>query len=400
MYINKSKSKILSDGSLSFKDPDNSGISYKNPRKSNLRYIISNWDSGLKPKFFQGTSEIDGQTLPLVTLITQSHLNEIDLPVNKFIRDIPNYIAIQVKHFSILQFHILRAVAYSSAAHDLLFSNPALLLLKLLNIKNFEQWLSDKCDNELSEKQVNILSEIYRRNPCKRDVKLLRKIKFETGGIYELIALHKFFIRSHRLVTQFPHFKVLPIRLIEAIINNQRFIISPYYKNLVSSASNAALNTLMEKACDTQNKILDIHYPGMDSLKEPLSRVKSYDDLERLHDRVLNNFDRYKMRLKQKSIFIAPPLQGLPEIIEPIVNSNEMKHEGILQHNCIANYTPDNENYFYSVLVPEDRCTLHIRYSESKNKYLIQEILASRNTTPKASTVELVKNWLSECQIL
>ena len=394
MYINKFHAKIQDDGCLFFHDPDD----------HLKKYIISPWKDALKtwvidPKELN-YRKTTYQNLPDITLLTEPHLSKTDHPVNHFIQQIPYEVIDRCKNFLHLQFHILRTVAHCSYAYDLLLANPNLLAFKLLVVRDFEDWLYNFSDQDLSISQVSLLTDICSRRVSNSEIKILKKIKMNNGDMPELDAIYLFFMDYEYSCKQLQHMAVIPINFIETINENPDFIVSPFYIHLSrSSLTGLNLSEKFERACNLQKHIQQMRYLEKPDLSEPLSRIKTYQQLKRLHDRIVEDYNKYRKRTEFNLTFLKPPIPGVPGIIEPIVDSNELQKEAQTQHNCVASFTPDAYNYFYRVLQPDDRCTLHIRYSHFDDEFFICEIKGKCNISAKSSTIDEVRDWLSQNQI-
>ena len=394
MYISQFHAKILDDGCLYFRDNDD----------HTKEYFISPWEEALKawvidPKKFN-YRKTTYQNLRDITLLTVPHLKKSDHPVKNFVKQIPDEIIKVSKEFLYLQFHILRTVAYCSYAYDLLLANPNLLALKLLTVKNFENWLRNSCVDELSMSQRDVLSEICSRRVTNGEVNVLKKIKFYNGDKRELSLVYMFLKDYSNKRKQLSHMAIIPVNFIEAINDNPLFIISPYYIKLSHTPlPNLAFNYYFIRSCYLQNNLQAMQFPDKPDICEALSRIKNLEQLKRLNDRIVDDFNIYRNRPESNNKFIPPPLPGIPGVIEPIVDSYQLHSESNIQNNCVASMVTDYHNYFYRVIQPDDRCTLHIHFNLFDKEYIIRELKGVNNCPAKPSSIDVVQDWLDKSQL-
>jgi hypothetical protein len=101
-------------------------------------------------------------------------------------------------------------------------------------------------------------------------------------------------------------------------------------------------------------------------------------------------------RVKLCDVFPPPPVPGIAEII-PIRNLEDLRAEGMAQHNCVGSYDKrirKGETFIYKVLYPE-RATLSIVRGPD-GCWHREELKKMRNRPVRQSTKTFVDNWLAK----
>ena len=305
--IPKFKSKYLKDGSLQFESSADA-----------LAHVeISAWRDGLMPRVkpIGGKLRSDKKThiLKNIVLIQNEHLKQSALPVHHFIRQIPDNIVQEIKSIPYLQFYVLRVFHHHPEAIDLLVTNWALFYLKLQQIANdgFEHWLKYYCRENLSAKRIEILNSITGQAANRSSINLLRKIPRRKVNHESLNSILKF-VKNPLLVEKVSHLKLIPVSLIEKLLQFPGLVICPYFyticlverddrSRVAPSAHTSmkvylAIDDMIHDASRVQMDIWRMEYPGRPDLIEPLSRVKTLTQLNRLHDKISNDFKIYKKK--------------------------------------------------------------------------------------------------------
>jgi len=171
-YIPRFSSKYLKNGNLQYESSVNTLAQVE----------ISSWESDFKPKVkLLGKKLREDKKLHIIksiVLINEKNLGQNELPVNKFLSQIPEGIINECKKNFYLQLYILRTLHAFPNGLDLLQTNPVLFYLKIHQAieTGFEQWLNFNCQDDLSQKRSDILSDIL--NACfdERHVHILSKI--------------------------------------------------------------------------------------------------------------------------------------------------------------------------------------------------------------------------------
>ena len=133
------------------------------------------WEEGLI--IYRNTKigwEIEN-TDPKLLLLGYEHEVDPDLPINQFIRSIPDDIRRIVSHFDHLQTKMLQLLAVSNAARDLVLDIPLLLWLIVDYAQNSNVAIND-IKKLLKEKRVEILTQVIGVQSSEGDIQFLKKI--------------------------------------------------------------------------------------------------------------------------------------------------------------------------------------------------------------------------------
>jgi hypothetical protein len=94
-----------------------------------------------------------------------------------------------------------------------------------------------------------------------------------------------------------------------------------------------------------------------------------------------------------------PPIEGTETII-PLRRGEELRDEGIEQHNCVGGFAGGvraGRTYIYKIIAPE-RATLSI-VQGSSGEWIISQLNATCNSPVKSETWQAVREWLSQTQV-
>ncbi len=349
---------------------------------------------GIQPKKF----EID---LFHLNLVTAHQLRETDSPMGIFLSRIPKEILSPVKNIQYLQYHLLRTAATVKAARELITNGYIILLwAKLYSvIDHFESWLATLAEKELSHSYARILRDIYGVK-TKSDLKLLKKIIYQDAGADDICVIYNFF-KTQTFSKKINHLRRVPCDLLRAFLDCPEFIISPIYIKKLNdlSLSDESIYSEIYVLIDMQVHILDmLSRLGNPVASQSLRQIRSENQMQILHDRVLERYLEHQQHTAHNNIvFPNPPIPDLSGKIEAIKCSADLKREGIHLHHCVGHMFPDRENFFYRIL-GSDRCTLHLRKGKAIKKYSIRQLKSFYNTEPKPDTVTMIQSWLDEHQ--
>ena len=114
----------------------------------------------------------------------------------------------------------------------------------------------------------------------------------------------------------------------------------------------------------------------------------------RIHDEIAFDYQRWGPRSDVG--FPAPPVAGIPDVIEPVTDNAALWRESVEMHNCLSapHYTAAvlaGELYIYRVLSPE-RCSLAI--SMRSGRWEMRELRATCNGAPSRAVRGVVCDWL------
>jgi len=288
---------------------------------------------------------------------------------------------------------------------DELFSNNPILFWLLFGYAQKNNWHEFQFVKTCRLKQTEILKAI--KLPAKKStLKLLQKIKArqyskrENELIRQLLSL-EFERLNHR--------DTISIALIELIFHFPQLLNS----KLLNQLNGKETKLLREFIQDTEHMARRI---GLDSesIDHQLYRCKNLNQVERLHDKLVEQFNktmeeitgRGRERRKTAELllqpFPIPPLLGDNNIV-PITSRKALIEEGKQQGHCVAVYDEDiirGRYYVYQVIAPE-RATLGISIKKKQDNsqqpsLSIEQLKGYHNKTVNQATKEAVLLWFND----
>jgi len=299
---------------------------------------------------------------------------------------IPEQIRQLAQHYKSIEFTALYLTSRYSAAYELFIHQPTLFFLLIKQAKE-EKWEELKLTELLTYKRIDLLQAC--QLPARRSVlKLLQKMAFkhygnpEYGYIKQLLALPNYEKLNHlesidefiaKLICRYP--ELVATRL----INN-------YQKHHWQQSVYALFDDICRMAT----------YVGVENIIKRIGACESIDQVERVHDRLVDQLNQLEAAVLSEVNYQAPPFAGTDCII-PIINSQSLVEEGKEQRHCIASYHAHivhRRYYVYRVTYPE-RATLGITLQEGLKPELDQ-LKLKRNHPVSEETNQYVLKWLSK----
>lgn len=336
--------------------------------------------------------EVDNSD-PNLPLLGDEHETDLDLPVNQFIRSIPEDIRGIISRFDHLQTKLLQLLALSDAARDLIHDIPLLLWLAADYAQNLDV-LTDDVKLLLGEKRVEILTRIIGVQCGEVDVKFLKKIRATHFG-HRQLHLIKHYLYSNR-ARDFRHWKKIPYDAL-VILKNHRDLTPCRFINLLADRNYKALAVSRPNGVSIINLINDTVCMGRNlgvvNIITFINKCNTVAHLQSLHDRWVRKFNAREIDIKRLFPFPEPPIPGTPNI-QPIQNEGELLQEGRLMKHCVGGYAPKiyaEQCYIYRVLKPE-RATLEIQGRDTSIH--IGQFSLERNGKPSKETYAEVIRWI------
>ncbi|PIP38991.1 MAG: hypothetical protein COX19_09650 [Desulfobacterales bacterium CG23_combo_of_CG06-09_8_20_14_all_51_8] len=336
--------------------------------------------------------EIDNSD-PNLSLLGPEHETDPDLPVNQFIRSIPEDIRVIVSRFDHLQTKLLQLLALSDAARDLVHDIPLLLWLVADYAQNNDIFIDD-IKVLLKEKRVEILTRIIGVQCGEVDVKFLKKIK-PTQFNHRQLHFIKHYLYSNR-TREFRYWKEIPYDAL-VILKNHRDLTSCRFIQLLADGNYKAMAVIRPNRTAIINLINDTVCMGRNlGVVIPMTFINkcaSLAELQALHNKWVRKFNAREIVIKRLIPFPEPPIPGTPNIA-PIQNEGELLHEGRFMKHCVGGYARKihaGQSYIYRVLQPE-RATLEIRGRDSSVH--IGQFSLELNGKPSRETYLEVVLWI------
>ena len=242
------------------------------------------------------------------------------------------------------------------------------------------------------------LMGMLRLPETKSAIKMMRKLAPESASPDNFPLLKKVLL-SKELRQKAAHLETINTGILQLLCRDPRLhphltprLLLDVSKDRKSRFSQSVYWMLRE----TVRGYLDIHdeQPG-------LPAIRSLDHLQTLHTEVLTAYAQRASEQKRASVsrpFHAPPIKGTSTII-PLRTEQELREEGVDQHNCVGGYGPSvrsRRKYIYAVTEPE-RATLAIEQGAG-GTWIISELFATCNQPVEQDTLDAVEEWLQENQ--
>ena len=287
---------------------------------------------------------------------------------------------------------------------DELFANNPILFWLLFTYAQQHNWHEFEFEfvKTCRLKQTEILKAIN-LPATKSALKLLQKIKSRQYAQREYELIRQLLTLEFERLN---HQNSIQITLIELILHFPQLLNS----KLLNQLNGKAIKLLREFVQDTEHMARRI---GLDTevVNQQLYRCKNLIQLERLHDKLVEQFNQKMAELTGRERetaelllqpFPIPPLLGNENIV-PISSKKALIEEGKKQRHCVAVYDEDiirGQYYVYQVLAPE-RATLGItikkkRDNSQQSQITIEQLKGYHNKTVSQATKEAVLLWFND----
>lgn len=303
--------------------------------------------------------------------------------------------AIALAPFQSHQWNLLILLSFKRRFYDLLKSNPVLAYY----LANDKQTMTSIFRKELMmEKLTGMpqadLLKLLGLPDTKSMVKLLRKIPPTSVSPAQFMLLQEC-VRSEDRMKRLAHLKKINIGALKlvSVPNDQLSAVTP---QLLEEVSADVRNNFHASAANLFYEMAGQHqhfYPG-----RPLPLIRSLEELDARHEEIMTAYTD-RQNDQQLGPLPKPPIEGTADIV-PLRTGEELRDEGIAQHNCIGGLISGiraGHAHIYRVLAPE-RATLSI-VQGTGGEWVISQLKAACNKPVKEVTVMAVEEWLCKSQI-
>jgi hypothetical protein len=289
-----------------------------------------------------------------------------------------------------LQITLLNCILKNYYAEQIYRDNPVLLWMI---IDHFE---SSNLSTTLEKRRTDLLSEICGFSE-KKHIKYIKKLR-PTSGHRSEIDVVKRSLAHNKIISEFIHWKVVPIQAVAIALQNPILIGSKILRVLESSAPDKIHATAKAVSSATITFIECIRIGQAIGFKSPesiLANIPNTNRLSEIHDRWTQILNRQSRYLTQDENLPFCPLRNSKNILH-ISTVNELIREGKEMEHCVGSYIEKSKTqscYIFRILTPE-RATLEI--SKGKNEFRVAQIKGWRNMSISDKTVASVKTWLDQ----
>jgi hypothetical protein len=312
-----------------------------------------------------------------------------------FLQDVPDDIRIRVQPFQHCQYTLLRLLAQSTAARDLLKSNPVLLWL-IADLARVHGWTAEAVERLLRQSRAKIIERFFAANG-KNAERFLRKLVVGFGDSRELNIIQTT-LASPNTVRALCRFQVIPIQALVVANRLPQLVNTSLVQAFLSGAPQKsgdiiAMTHRLARLWDDTFRLA--YVLGYSDSEQTLSRCKRVEDLQTLHDRWTERLNRRSAHpISGDLTFPQPPLADTEQIIA-IRNPQDLAEEGRLMHHCVASYTNDvfkGRSFIYRVLAPQ-RGTLQLGFKNGELRILQFKLAWNRH--PSEESHSRVRKWLA-----
>lgn len=355
-------------------------------------FLIEPWDRGFTARRHLGGLRYAVALWDTALLSSASPAADADV-LTGFIAGIPSDVATAIARYRFGQCPMLRAVATSTDARDLLASNPNLLWLLLFAV--YERRVPATSIAECCRmKQRDILARSLGVGSASL-VRLSQRIEISAGHWRDARLLQSAFF-NETLVDAVRHLDAIPLELVE-LLQRHRYLRSRNMARLLCNemAKNGVRGRAGDNLARRVSEIVDFaRVAGFRNGEQIIARCNSVGDICRLHRRWFRRMSEALINPE----FPPPPFPDSDDI-QAVRTAAELRHEGRLQSNCVARYTSavaKGRSYFYRVLRP-NRATLELRNTE--DGWRIGQLKLGRNRIPEDETHVQVVEWLVSARL-
>jgi len=389
MIIEKEISRVDGDGSF-----------YIDLRRYSMDVYLKflPWEKGMSifrwdPDSENWQLEEEDPDIPLIVGFGDEHKN---LPVVEFIKNIPADVISSAGMFDYLQTTLLQWAARMREARDLLIDLPIMAWMIADAAVTDHFYLNKGVRELLGKKRKEILKRLLKTRFSNADVKFIKKIHLLNGTKDELSLIKKALV-GRRLAQDLSHWEIIPVHLIAILLRYPELtgtkLIRQFGLKNYSQILNGTIDALRIRRVWEDSLNMGELLVGKDNAIQALSRCSSADEIQKLHDRWMNRFNRLRTATSAKP-FPEPPIPGSFNI-QPIKTEKDLLAEGRRMDHCVGGYTKAvraGSCYIYEVKKPE-RATLEIKI---KGGLRIGEFRLAFNRRPSNKSWIAVMKWLEE----
>ncbi len=365
--------------------------------------LITNWALGIQ--FYQKNDNnwepecID----PGFALITREHLENKSAPIYDYLKQMPNWVIDDVKHYEYRQFILLKLISLYPSSRDIFNHSPNLVWLACIESMKCH-WTLDELVNILHYKRENIVKKLFVRG-SKKLVRFISKIKLYEGNQNEY-KLIQTCLSNHGLINSFSHWKIIPVQALIVVSHFPNLVKTSLLDELIDDQQSlikqkvlfSRIATIVEDI-DNMAEMMEVTFPATYYLA-----FRTKQEVERAHDQLVARFNLSdKVSLKGVTTFPACPLGtilGQDDELIQITNSFELSTEGREMHHCVGGYVRQagkGECYFFKVLSPE-RGTLQLGIRD--DKFSILQFKLACNKTPSEASWFHAKQIITSASML
>jgi hypothetical protein len=361
---------------------------------------MGSWEQGLPFIINKKGQRLKQNSHPRLTLVTDKHLSDKDLPIYQFLHQVPSWILDKIKHYHHMQFLLLQLLSINKNARELFEHSPTILWLLVIEIQN-NHYSEATLNKLLNQKRQVILASLYQLSTPEQ-IKFINKISFYMGGIKEFNRIRQV-IMSYDIIKAFRHWDNIPVQVLFIIDQYPKLLGTQLLKNAFSGEYHNYINSILEFK-ETYGLLLDIERMSeilqLNEVASPNNRqykkLKNKTAVKKMHDKMVDKINKDPLLKTEYGIgFPKPPIQGNDTIIH-IDNAYELKTEGRELCHCVGSYTDlarQGHSAYYKIMTPE-RGTVEI-YLQGE-KYIISQFKLAHNKNPSKQSIAIVKQWLKE----
>lgn len=396
---------------------DGSHLFFQHKTHDSIYCLLSSWTSGLDLIIFN----LDADTSKVDYFLVKNELrllNEFSSTkgsiVNTFFQSFPKSIPRLIEIIEYRQYDLIRLAAKHRNI-DLLTSNPLLLWLTVGNetisdfsinhnnyyeLCTYERWVSYRAQKDLSSKQSDILDRILNRRATASDIKILKKIRIQTGNIQTLAFVQCFLNNINEDDRKYlSHMKFIPICLVMEKGRYPDFQINSYYVNLSHDTKKGHLCIHWKTAIDSHLRIVELLYQVNSNFHEfnaRIRRAKFLSEFESIKNSLRKLLALDIIKNEPRIEYCKPPFPGIDNIIFPILNSHQLLDLWLNHGTCIYDqykYKINESNYVYKIVLPGHPMYALAIEHKTHFGYLISELKGPRNSQVPID----VKHFITSC---
>jgi len=340
-----------------------------------------------------------------ILLVNSAHESQRKLPVLDYLGCVPRDVLDGFDRLRHLQATTLQLWARWSQAKDLFGSNPALLWLLA------SQYVASPdrrhlLTNALDLPQRELLSVILRRPVREAQVRLLRRVLFDSGNRAALLNIRRF-VMDEEKVMRFRHWPQIPTGLISLLLE------APYLATFhpLRADVEAASRPWEFKGLSGERARLLRDTVHLARLLQPegyaaqvITRYRGWARVEELHDkmirtaRVLGWSALLDSGISIDQRLCKPPIPAGNGFV-PIQTVGELIAESEAMSHCVmirARDAIDGLAAIYRVNVAGQRCTLEISIGDDMEPLAIEQFKLACNGEPSLEAWDAAEKWFAE----
>lgn len=318
--------------------------------------------------------------------------NIIDSIPDKFRQVMPYY---QYGQLPVLR--LLRRYGHVEYAYELALQCPILFLM----ITEKQSVLADEEITELFCCKYRVILKRLGYVGTKAAVRFLKRINLPNITCDDLGTINAI-LRDEKLLGKLRHYPEIVRGHLQAVDKCQE-IFSLRVFNRVRRKDKDGLEGFSLRVntfIDIYEDIIALAKMAESSCQHQLTRLKTFADLQRLHDnlvRIVNKQQDFNMVLMEfGDIFPPSPISGNKHI-EPIKTVSELAQEGRDMCHCAVTrarsvFAAEGKRYIYKIFEPE-RATAEVVMRNGKQQ--LYSLKLANNEEPSPATYEAVNTWLN-----